>query len=269
MRCFDQKRRFGADLLYPVERYTSALTETQVKNRAGVLVPNPLFAARDGLGPRSPTLVSVSLIVGAPWQDLATTDSLSAGSTLQYLDGAGLAANRRWPLLLGDPAHGVLPSDSFMIESVTPRTGQNPLTNSIITEATSLNPQANPINGHEQNTPRLDDLQYACIFRFQTPVVCAPGSLCECAADSSGSTANLIAINSPVCQPPAGGIATTTQYYGKAYPGIRELRFAQALGDRAVAGSICPKSQSNPASAESGYGPALGALVSRIKKTLR
>ncbi len=79
LRCYDQQRRFGWDLLYPIERYSDALSNPKILNRAGALVDNPLFAARDGKGPRSASLISVSVIVGAPWQDLATTASLNGG----------------------------------------------------------------------------------------------------------------------------------------------------------------------------------------------
>ncbi len=43
-RCWDQKRRFGFDFLYPVDRYTRALTEPMVVSRSGELVPNPIFS---------------------------------------------------------------------------------------------------------------------------------------------------------------------------------------------------------------------------------
>ncbi len=151
LRCFDQQRRFGFDLLYPIERYSDALSNPKVRNRAGVLLDNPLLAARDGKGPRSATLVSVSVIVGAPWQDLATSASLSAGHAIEYLDGAGLESNGRWPLLIGNRALNLRPTDPFMIESIAERTGQNPLTQTPIVGSNSTNPLANAIRGPEQS----------------------------------------------------------------------------------------------------------------------
>ena len=269
LRCFKQHARFGFDLLYPVERYTNALENPKILNRAGQLVDNPLLAARDGKGPRSASLISVSLIVGAPWQDLATPASLSAAGTLEFLDGASLLSSQRWPLLLGDPAKNVPPSDAFMIEAIEPRTGQNPLTSSKIVDPGSTNPQANPINGHEHHAPDFSDLQYACTFPLKTPVICAPGALCECAADDNGDSTYLTNVNSPLCQPPAGGPVGTTQYYGKAYPGARELTLAQQLGARAVVGSICPKDLSNSPSAAFAYKSALTALSTRLSATLK
>jgi hypothetical protein len=270
LRCFDQHRRFGFDLLYPVERYANGLTNPKVPNRAGQLVDNPLLAARDGKGPRSATLVNVSVIVGAPWQDLATTNSLLPGQPLEYLDGASLANNGRWPMLLGNPAANQPPSDPFMRESVEPRSGANPLTQSPIVAASSLNPVQSPINGHEQNNPDLSDLQYACSFPLPAPHVCvAADSACDCSPDKNNVTTAVVANNSPLCQPPGGGSASTTQYYGKGYPGTRELGFAQLLGARALAGSVCPKTLTDSASADYAYTPALNALIGRIGVTLK
>ena len=270
LRCFKQQERFGFDLLYPIERYSDALSNPQVRNRAGVLVDNPLLAARGGKGPRSATLISVSVIVGAPWQDLATTASLGAGHDLEYLDGAGLAQNQRWPLLVGDRASNLDPSDPFMIESADPRAGQNPLTHTPISPPTATSPVANPINGHEQNVPDSADLQYACTFPLATPKTCAPGdSACDCSPDKSGLLDAITAANSPLCQPPGGGPAGSIQYFGKGYPGARELGFAQLLGARAVAASICPKTLSNVNSADYAYRPAFSALVARIATTMQ
>jgi len=92
---------------------------------------------------------------------------------------------------------------------------------------------------------------------------------CTCSPEKLGSAARVIAENSPVCQPPGGGIAGTTQYYGKGYPGLRQLRMARALGERAAYGSICPK-QTNDTTLDSyGYIPALNALIDRIAVTLK
>lgn len=269
LRCFEQKRRFGFDLLYPLERYSDALSNPKVKNRNKDLVDNPLLAARDGMGPRSATLVSVSVIVGAPWQDLATTASSSANHTIEYLDGEDLESNARWPLLVGDRAKNVPPSDPFMIESIAERSGKNPLTQTPIVASTSTNPLANAINGHEQSIPSFDDLQYACTFPLLAPKPCPNNdSTCDCAPDKTGSAEPVQASNSPLCQPPTGGAATTTQYYGKGYPGTRELGFARLLGARAVPASICPTNLSDASSPDYAYNPAFSALLARLARTL-
>jgi hypothetical protein len=270
LRCFDQRKRFGFDLLYPVERYSNALSSPTIRNRDNVLVENPLFAERDGKGPRSATLISVSTIVGAPWQDLATNASREVGNAIEYLDGEGLASNDRWPLLLGDKMRNLPPSDPFMIESPFERTGKNPLTQTAIVSAASTNPLANPINGHEQNIASLDDLQYACTFPLLTPKPCPnANAACDCSAEKNGNANGVVTTNSPLCQPPAGGPATTTQYFAKGYPGTRLLRFAQLLGARAVPASICPRTLSDTNNPDYAYNPAFSALIARIGATLK
>ncbi len=157
-----------------------------------------------------------------------------------------------------------------MIESIAPRTGENPLTMAAIAPATSTYPQQNPINGHEKNNDDGSDLQFACIFVLPTPVVCQAGQIgCDCAPDKAGDVSYLMAENSPICQPPAGGPPGSTQYYAKAYPGTRELRFAKLMGERAVGASICPRSLSTPDSPDDAYGPAFTALIGRIAKTVK
>jgi len=269
LRCFDQKRRFGFDLLNPLSRYTSALTNPRITADDGTVVDNPLLAARAGAGPRSATLISVSVIVGVPWQDLATDESLSSTTELSYLKPAELVSKARWPMLLGNAQANQPPSDPFMIESITPRTGTNPITNEPIAPATSQNPIESPINGHEQNVLNNDDLQYACTFPLQTPIVCPDASACACSADSGGDPRLLVQRNSPVCQPPAGGPAGNTEYFARGYPGTRELEFARELGDRATPASICAAQVTAPASANFGYLPALNALADRIAVTLK
>jgi hypothetical protein len=264
LRCFDQKRRFGFDLLNPVWRYSVGLTNPQVYNQAGKLVPNPLFAQR------SPSLVSVSMLVGAPWQDLASDDSLSSDG-LSVLSAAQLENEQRWPLLVGDLQNNVAPSDPLMIESIEPRAGLSPVTGVALAPADSSDPLANPSNGHEKNNPDRADLQYACIFQLPTPRDCAAKNSdqsCRCSPSNTGDTSAVTTENSPDCQPPTGGPPSTTQYFAEAYPGTRELLVAHALADRAVSASICPK-QASGEGASSGYLPALSALAQRIGATLQ
>ena len=46
-RCWQQKRRFGIDFLYPVDRYVDALTKTTVADREGNLVVMELKVTED------------------------------------------------------------------------------------------------------------------------------------------------------------------------------------------------------------------------------
>src|SRR5262249_22739941 len=75
LRCFDQKRRFGIDFLYSIDRYTQALTSPLVANRMGEMVANPIFSDLDpddgNSTVRDPTEVFIAYITGVPWQDVA------------------------------------------------------------------------------------------------------------------------------------------------------------------------------------------------------
>jgi len=262
IRCFDQKRRFGFELLYPTSRYVSGFGGGRVPNRDGELVPNPLFH-RNGHD-RDPSLFSFAVVAGVPWQDLATDASLT-GASLEYLSADALASAQRWPAILGNPQADVPPGDPFMRESTGERSGDNPFIEASIETSSSLDPQANPINGHEQVTFE-HDLQYACTFPLPEPVECDAavadsGAGCDCFAEETAS-------NRPLCQPPGGGEASTTQYYGKAYPALRPLAVAKALGRRTVLGSVCARNTQDETQDDYGYRPVFGALGKRIASTL-
>jgi hypothetical protein len=266
LRCFAQKQRFGVDLLYPTSRYVSALTQPTLtlQSDGKTQVPNPLFdSSGSGKPARSPSLVFLAGIVGVPWQDVADAPSLS-GAGLKYLSAADLRTNNRWPVLLGDPSASppVPPSDPFMVESPDARIGVNPITMDAIMPASSTSPIASPINGHEQNVPKQDDLQYACTFKLAQPKVCAAGDAsCDC------SVANAALSNSPLCQ----GAPANSQAYAKAYPGARELQVLKDFQDQGIVASICPKltESANPESDPNyGYNPAVGAIIDRLKIAL-
>jgi hypothetical protein len=243
LRCFDQKRRFGFDLLYPIERYTTGLTAPLVPNRQGQLVPNPLFS-----GSRNPSLVSFALIAGIPWPDISPNPP---GDEPEYLSAVELQAQGRWPLILGHPAANVPPLDPLLWETPNPRAGTSPLINAPLAPASSQNPQQNPINGHEQLNLDNTDLQYSCIYRLPVPLPCADPN-CDCGPGTEGR-------NRPLCQPPGGGPAGSTQYYGKAYPPLRSLALARSLGKQAVLGSICPRDAIDFA-----YGADFNSLARRL-----
>ena len=287
LRCYNQKQRFGFDLLYDTGRYVNALTNPilALPSDPTKTVTNPLYAVgSSGKPPRDPSLVFLAGIVGVPWQDIATPDSLSSPTALTYLTAPQLSGQGRWTQLLGDAKASppMLPTDPFMIETTEPRSGMNPNANPAlgspaIVPATSTNPTASAINGHEQNVPDLADLQYACTFKLATPKVCMPGdAACDCsgAKDPLGDLAAVTAANSPLCQPPAGGAPGATQYYAKAYPGARELTVLRDFKDNAIVASICPKvttpATSDPAQDPNyGYNPAVGAIINRLKDALK
>jgi len=286
LRCWQQKKRFGIDFLYPTRKYAEALTQPTICSSwvsttttskgecTGTRVPNPLFA--DG---RDPRLVFLTGIVGVPWQDLATPATLTDPDNLELMTSSELSAQGRWSWLLPEcqeevPAAelpnprpicktwklGDDPDDPLMIESISPRSGANPATKEPIADPNAPY-QANSINGHEWNTEQ-SDLQYACIFQRATPLDCsATGGGCDCADVSGGYSAN-----NPLCQSPSG--YSFSQGFAKAYPGTRHLEVLRDLGDQAIVASICAKSLTGSGSGY-GYNAAMDALVKRLAPVLK
>ncbi|HEY3667116.1 MAG TPA: hypothetical protein VGL19_13995, partial [Polyangiaceae bacterium] len=267
LRCYNQKQRFGFDLLYETSRYVDGLTHPTLplQSNPNVSVTNPLFdAAGTNKAPRDPSLVFLAGIVGVPWQDVADDASLT-GAGLNYLTASELEAKGRWAALLGDPSASppVPPSDPLMIESVDARKGTNTIAVPAvaIAPATSTDPHANAINGHEYNIPQRDDLQYACTFPLAKTKTCVAGdNACDCSPTATTS-------NSPLCQ---GGATINTQTSAKAYPGTRELQVLKDLGENAIVASICPKQATGDPTSDPNYGynPAVGAIIERLKVAL-
>ncbi|MCK6532491.1 MAG: hypothetical protein L6Q84_05905 [Polyangiaceae bacterium] len=308
LRCWQQKRRFGVDFLYPTRRYVEALSQYRIcpvwdahgpvgcqyedEDAPGYRVCNPLFRRKLDdpesceKRPRDPSLVFLAGIVGVPWQDIATDDTLSDPKRLTYLSANQLAEKDRWRWLLPDCARTVdqnltdpgsklprptaicdrwdaldQPDDALMVESSDPRSGVSPALNAALANE-SAGFMANPINGHERLTSG-GDLQYACIFPLSQPKDCSAGPKdgCDCDDVGPGYTQN-----DPVCQQPSGEY-TRSQGWAKAFPGTRELQVLRDFGEGSIAASICPKifDKTNP---DFGYNPAVGAIIERLKPAL-
>lgn len=271
LRCWDQKRRFGIDFLYPVDRYVNGLSSSTVPNRAGDLVANPIFSnlnptAYPNAQLRDPGLVVLGGIVGVPWQDLARDPSdLTKGyknaEELAHADG-GVTT---WDVILGEPTNYVAPLDPHMIESPYPRSGTNPITGTSIAPTGSA-AGTDPISGHEYTPDSQSgpyDLQYACIFPLAQPQDCSDPNViaCDCLEAQN---------DNPLCEPdPANNNARTLQVRAKAYPGIRQLNVIRDLGPQGVAGSICPAQQTDPSKADYAYRPSIQALITRVASRLK
>jgi hypothetical protein len=303
LRCWDTKRRFGFDLLYPTVRYSNALQQDTIcKDSEGRLdnyvgqggcnpVVNPLFdpaistlayPGKVGTSKRDHGLVFFSAIIGVPWQDLADDTTRDQANQLTYLTEQQMEDAGRWGTILGDPTppqNGVpvLPSDPFMVETDLDRTTlmiaqANPVEpTAMLVPHTSQNPQANVINGHEQNIVNADDLQYACIFPLTPAKTCAPAEqACDCspaAGAGGGDLTPVTTYNSPLCNPPGGGAPTATQNYAKGYPGLRFLKVLHDFGKNAIPASICPK-VTTAGQPDYGYNPAVAAIINRLKDAL-
>lgn len=243
LRCFDQKRRFGVDFLYPVERYVEALRSPTVPRRDGAAVPNPLFTAR-----RSPSLVMLAGIVGVPWQDIAIDASVLA-------TGYRPAREIDWAAVVGDPATKAPPTDPLMIESIGPRAGTSPATGATLAPPGSSY-LANPVNGHERLVPAGDDLQYACIYPLATPKPCADASTCDCGPDAFDGD--------PICQA-SDGTYGPVKRFARAVPGTRVLRVLAGLGDQAVVASVCAQNVDDTQASTFAYRPAVDAIMRALR----
>ena len=250
VRYFNMKQRYGIDPQYPISRYVDGYTKQRAPNRdevhqktgtaygpyvSNATCTNPLFAAAlpsssgEELcnlpkGPRGKELVVFAVIGGVP---------------------EGLAgATPDWTKILGaDPAsYNLTGQDFHMIQSTTPRPGLPPPTN------TRGDNGPDPVHGREWST-NDGDLQFACTFALPAPRTCtAQDPSCQC-ADST---------NPPLC-----GAVVGQQVLGKAYPTIRELRVVKELGERGIAGSICPTN------ANLGYVSTMNALADRLAPHLK
>ncbi len=281
LRCFDQKRRFGIDFLYPIDRYVAGLTQPEVQNRHGEVVPNPIFTdldTGDGIDPvRSPSLVFVEAIVGVPWQDIARQDGSGDPDLVSGLDALGravgafqspdeLVANQTWDIILGNPAEyhtdpSARPTDPLVWESIEPREGANPVTGDPLMPPES-DTMANPINGHEYDIPGNGDLQYSCIFELPEPRDCTEPEQVACECDPGNAN--------PLCQD-ADNDYGTTQFRAKAYPPVRHLELLRGLneaGAHGLVGSICPAQLDDEAELDYGYVPAIRTLMAEIQPHL-
>ena len=251
------KERYGIDPQYPIARYTDGFTKQRAPNRAGEHVEiaraggrgrdigpyvgnasctNPLFAAslpasaseelcKLPQGPRGKELVVFALLGGLP-------PSLAS-------------SNPDWTKILGNnpDAFDYGGIDPHMVQSTVPRAGLVP------PSQTPGDNGSDPVNGREWLT-NDDDLQFACTFALAAPRTCA-------SSDPSCDCAQMPSRNPPLC-----GTTSGQQTRGKAYPTVRELRVAKALGDRGVVGSVCA------ADAAQGYTTTMQILADRLAPRL-
>lgn len=292
LRCWDQKRRFGIDFLYPIDRYVTGLTQPLIPNRNGEMVTNPIFSDLNTTDQdsniRDSSLVFLAYITGVPWQDIARQDAQGKPDLLKGLDASGKAVggfksaselaqpdannNTAWDYIIGDPASYVPPKDPHMVESITPRMGTNPYTGDTIAPPSSApGPGPDGINGHEYTSGTKDgvqiapdDLMYACIFDLPTPRDCSDPTVtaCDCSDPKN---------DNPLCEPQDATDPTsprTKQVRAKGYPGIRQLSLVKALGTQGIVGSICPAQLDDRNSSDFGYRPAVGAIIDRLKLAL-
>lgn len=228
LRCNMQKERYGASLLYPIQRYVNAFTSEVIAPGAPDLAPgagpemqNPLLAGRSAAD------VFLITLAGVPWQ--ATVEDPRA-SVPRLHDAPGLAAVGFWDRFVGAPDRGVAPLEPIMRESIDPRDGV---------------PPGNPYNGNDYPVLDRNDMQLACIFPLAAPVPYAS----MCASEENQMK--------PICD-------GTTQTHGAVYPGARQLHLANGLGAQSVVASACPPEAVDTTSPAYGYRLAVDALARRL-----
>lgn len=276
LRCVDQKRKYGYEYLYPVERYVLGLTSPWLPegydergqplrdaNGEARLLRNPLFseAVDDEGNVRSKEQVFFVGIVGVPWQDVATDATRDVPGQLDLIRASDFGETRLWERILGSKANGILPEDPFARESQLPREGVHPLTNDPILAPDSAT--FNAINGKERAV--FDDLQYACIFPLLETRSCArdssnAGLACDCRDDNFEGN--------PLCWDAAAGAYGTEQRFAKAYPAPRILSVLQGVGSQAVVSSICPKNMTDSTARDFGYRPVIGTFIREAAEIL-
>ncbi len=270
LRCFDQKRRFGIDFLYPVDRYVRGLLETTVPDRAGALVPNPVYSnlQQSDVPIRNQGLVFLAGIIGVPWQ-LIDNEAESTANNLKYLTADEIRSQGVWDAIVGAcPGSEIdgkcdvtrsAPTEPLMRETFLERVGLPAgLTGQPTQPSSAPAALSNPINGHEWNIAQKDDLQYACIFPLATPRPMGD----DCRIDPTTKL-------KPLCQDPTTGGYGDTQFFAKGYPTTRQLEVLKGFGDNSIIASICARNVSDQAQPDFGYRPAIGAIVDRLKEALQ
>ena len=287
LRCFDQKRRFGIDFLYPIGRYVSGLRDPLVRVKwndqdPSTRVPNPIFSNLQGgsTPPRDQSMVRLGGLLGLPHQLIDATAPGDPPGTLRYMTADQIASTPGlWDQIVGAcPGEEVSgdccapdgkitgeercaidqrqtrlpPGEPLMVESIAERSGAG-ISGGIA--PSSAGPGANPINGHEWNIADNDDLQYACIFPLATQRDCSQVfASCDC----SGPVVDTY--RKPLCQDPTTGAFTSIQVAAKAYPTLRQLTVMKAFGSNSLLGSICARNVTDPSAPDFGYRPFIDSL---------
>ncbi len=270
------RQRYGFDNQHNYQRYVNGLNSTTVPDRAhephdyqswtaGGNCVNPLYAGQlpDGSDTTPATLCNLTL--GSRTNDLVFYAIIGGVPNALIQDSNGVfktdLSNADWTSILGkDPDHYVFDGiDPHMIESTAPRTG-------LPGPGTTYNLGSDPDNGREWNTLTSGaaiDLQYACTFTLPAAKDCTAAvnaNACDCTGTAASDPGG----------PPLCDVATrTSQIKGKAYPTIRELRVAKALGAQSVVASLCAQNVTgNTSDPTYGYNPAMQAIVNRLKNAL-
>ncbi len=267
-------------------------------------VPHQLLQAQPGVA--DPATGVVTCPAGTAQADCPEKDTLGQADWVSIL-GKGDATS----IPGGGPSYDYTGIDPHMIESFQPRApltnpgasamggGPDPVNGREWTTDTSFKDTLGNIQAAHSNLPV--DLEYACIFPLVDPVTGNPTprdcsneadyvnqEACDCsppAQQNAGMSATPFSAASPSPVPAVCGQCTSSlcsmnmtppsynlQYYGKAYPTIREAELVHLMGPQGVLSSICPIHTSyaggNTSDPVFGYRPAMSSIVNRIKTAI-
>ena len=307
VRFYHMKERFGIDPQYPISRYVSGFTSGRVPDRKTehtVVVnangtrnisdyvgspkcTNPLFASKLPTAPdpdpakleetycnlprgtRDPSTVFFAIVGGVPNQLLYGETSDGSPDYRPSDAEHNTPDDARWTKILGKDStrYDYTDIDPHMIQDVAARpalaAGGSP-TSPRGTNGTDR------INGRDWDT-RGNDLQYACTFDIAArdcsrSAPLATQQSCDCVDPQGGALSN---------QPLCNSTNPFSQVKAKAYPTIRQLQLARALGPQGIAASLCPINPQltlNPTADKNdptyGYNPAVASIIDRLKNAL-
>ena len=307
LRCFEQKRRFGIDFLYPVRRYVDGLSDPRLDD--GTL--NPLFCQEYTDGSRTKcasvlrdrSLIFLAGIVGVPWQDVAVDPgNLKQGYrpaeqltwTPQDFANHGMAppnglpeGKTLWNMILGEVdenpgtdtnGDGLITADekNLRFGSIVPTVEPiDPLMRESVDPRTGIH----PVTGVDLAQPGttgaghpVNGAEWNIPARNDLQYTCvfdlgAFGPV-DCSLPENAFGCDCNqAPENPLCW--NGSSYGIMQYRAKAYPGRRQLAVLKGMGDQAVVASVCPANMTDTASADFGYRPAIQAIVGRLKDALQ
>jgi len=306
MRCFDQKRRFGRDFLFPISRYVNGLTNpvlgTRVnKHNETVDILNPLYCTEiryDDVKDmescevpmRQRGLVFLAGIVGVPWQDIANnpTDLKQGYMTAEQLNWtvetfASKGENApQWlkdlqtthqGATVWDVILGATKTDHSIDPNVKPL---DPLMIDSILERQGSNPvlqQPLVPSGSFGNTINGAEKDPKHNMDLQYACVFDLPSLLDCSDPSKQCDCSQAPNNKsdydPLCYDKSTGeYVSDRQFRAKAYPGRRQLATLKGLGSQAIVASICPANTDKPSESDFGYRPAMSAIIDRLRSHL-
>jgi len=308
MRCFDQKRRFGRDFLFPIQRYVDGLTKEVLGTRTNrfnrdVDILNPLYCSSIvyntetdedicTVPSRQKGLVFLAGIVGVPWQDIANNpDNLQQGfmSTLHMNWTAEMFASKGvsapawleglrtekgqpatvWNLILGETR-----ADHSVDPNVKPL---DPLMIDSIAVRQGVHPITNTALlppgqfGNPINGAEKDPKRNQDL-QYACIFELVPPLDCSgvSAACECNEHPSVKPDYDPLCYDSnTGKYVSDKQFRAKAYPGRRHLATLKGLGSQAIVASICPSNKSMVNNDGFVYQSAFNAIVDRVKGTLR